>query len=130
MKSLKLVCIVSTIGLSNIFSVKSENLIKELFSNVKNDLVSGDDLQTQSSDVYDAMEREGKRRKYPSRKQDRSDYGYEDDHYGYDDDHYGHYDHYHYGSYRGSGYNNDNDDDDNDNDGENPTGLQMVIGIC
>lgn len=130
MKSLKFVCFVSTIGLSNLFSVASENLIKELFSNVKNDLVSGDDLQTQSSDVYDAMEREGKRRKYPSRKQDRSDYGYDDDHYGYEDDHYGHNDHYYYGSYRGNGYNNDDDDNNNGDGDTNPGELQMVRDIC
>ena len=68
MKSFQLVCFISTIGLTNIISVKSDNLIKELFSNVKNDLVNGEDLQTQPSDVYDAMEREGKRRRMsPSR---------------------------------------------------------------
>ena len=95
MKSLSLVCFVSTIGLSSIISVESQNLIQELFSNVSNDVVNGDDLQTQGSSYdYDALDREGKRRKYPSRKQDRSDYGYGDDQYGYEDDHYGHYDHY------------------------------------
>lgn len=95
MKSLSLVCFVSTIGFSSIISVESSNLIQELFSNVSNDVVNGDDLQTQGSSYdYDALAREGKRRKYSSRKQDRSDYGYGDDQYGYEDDHYGHYDHY------------------------------------